>query len=144
MIADSLCFAPARLCASLPVVSADSANIARHLPLMAARQPGHPAVKVPRGRTGRGSIDYLTLSFAELDAEVEGWCARLTARGVHQGDRTLVMVRPGLPLIAAVLALFKLGAVPVVIDPGMGRKNFLSCVAIRTRAYCSASPSLSC
>ena len=109
-------------------MSADSANIARHLPLMAARQPGHPAVKVPRGRTGRGSIDYLTLSFAELDAEVEGWCARLTARGVHQGDRTLVMVRPGLPLIAAVFALFKLGAVPVVIDPGMGRKNFLSCV----------------
>lgn len=50
-------------------------------------------------------------------------------RGVKQGDRTLVMVRQGLPLIAAAFALFKLGAVPVIIDPGMGRKHFLACVA---------------
>src|SRR5262249_17467891 len=40
----------------------------------------------------------------------------------------LVMVRQGLPLIAAVFALFKLGAIPIVIDPGMGRRNFLKCV----------------
>ena len=39
------------------------------------------------------------------------------------------MVRQGLPLIAVVFALFELGAVPIVIDPGMGRKNFLRCVA---------------
>jgi acyl-CoA synthetase (AMP-forming)/AMP-acid ligase II len=110
-------------------VSADSANIARHLPLMAARQPDSPAVKIPRGRTSTGQIDYLTLTYAELDAEVDTWCAHLTGRGVWAGDRTLVMVRQGLPLIAAAFALFKLGAVPVVIDPGMGLRNFLACVA---------------
>ena len=110
-------------------MSAASANIARHLPLMAARQPDRPAVKVPRGHTRAGDIDYLTLSFAELDAEVDAWVARLAARGVRPGDRTLVMVRQGLPLIAASFALFKLGAVPVVIDPGMGLRNFLACVA---------------
>ncbi|MBI2518008.1 MAG: AMP-binding protein [Opitutae bacterium] len=108
---------------------ADSANIARHLPLMAARQPDHPAVKVPRGRTGDGRIDYLTLSFTQLDAEVDTWAAHLVRQGVRRGDRVLVMVRQGLPLIAAAFALFKLGAVPVIIDPGMGRKNFLECVA---------------
>ncbi len=106
----------------------DSANIARHLPLMAARLPEHPAVKVPRGRTGDGRIDYLSLSFRELDAEVNAWVARLEARGVRRGDRVLVMVRQGLPLIAAAFALFKLGAVPVIIDPGMGRESFLRCV----------------
>jgi len=107
----------------------DSANIAQHLPLMAARQPDHPALKVPRGRTARGDIDYLTLSFAQLDAEVDAWTAHLRTRGVTTGDRTLVMVRQGLPLIAAVFALFKIGAVPIVIDPGMGLKSFLACVA---------------
>ena len=96
---------------------------------MAARQPDHPAVKIPRGRTGAGGIDYLTLSFRELDAEVDAWAAQLAARGVQRGDRVLVMVRQGLPLIAAAFALFKLGAVPVIIDPGMGRKSFLACVA---------------
>ncbi|HEY8995532.1 MAG TPA: fatty acid CoA ligase family protein [Lacunisphaera sp.] len=106
-----------------------SANIARHLPLMAARQPDHPAVKIRRGRTGDGRIDYLTLTFRELDAEVDAWVAHLQRKGVRTGDRVLVMVRQGLPLIAAAFALFKLGAVPVIIDPGMGRKNFLACVA---------------
>ncbi len=95
---------------------------------MAAAQPSAPALKVPRGRTASGDIDYLTLSFAELLGEVDAWCARLRGRGVARGDRTLVMVKPGLPLIASVFALFKVGAVPIVIDPGMGLRNFLSCV----------------
>lgn len=112
-----------------PVERAANANIARHLALMAAARPSAPALKIPRGRTPTGDIDYLTLSFAELDAEATAWGARLSAAGVQRGDRTLVMVRQGLPLIAAVFALFRLGAVPVVIDPGMGRKNFLACVA---------------
>ncbi len=106
-----------------------NANIARHLALMAAAQPDRPALKLPRGRTRTGRIDYLTLTFAELDAEAAAWGRKLAAAGVRPGDRTLVMVRQGLPLIAAVFALFRLGAVPVVIDPGMGRKNFLACVA---------------
>ncbi len=107
----------------------ESANIARHLPLMAARQPAQAAVKIPRGRTATGAIDYLTLSFVELDQEVDAWVAHLQSKGVRRGDRVLVMVRQGLPLIAAAFALFKLGAVPVIIDPGMGRKSFLACVA---------------
>ncbi len=104
-------------------------NIARHLALMAAAQPGTPALKIPRGRTRAGDIDYLALTFAELDAEVSAWSIRLATAGVQRGDRTLVMVRQGLPLIASAFALFRLGAVPVVIDPGMGLKAFLTCVA---------------
>ncbi|KXU38122.1 hypothetical protein AXK11_01330 [Cephaloticoccus primus] len=91
---------------------------------------------MPRGRRGdgrEGRIDYLTLSFAQLEAEVDAWCARLCggtrAASQWRGVRTLVMLRQGLPLIAVVFALFKLGAVPIVIDPGMGLKNFLRCVA---------------
>ncbi|MBC8041491.1 MAG: AMP-binding protein [Opitutaceae bacterium] len=96
---------------------------------MAASQPHTAALKIPRGRTRSGDIDYLKLSFAELAAEVSAWRAQLTARGIVRGDRVLVMVKPGLPLIAAAFALFAHGAVPVVIDPGMGLKSFLSCVA---------------
>jgi olefin beta-lactone synthetase len=114
------------------VPAAANANIARHLGTMAAAQPATPALKIPRGRTAAGEIDYLSLSFAELAAEVAAWEARLSARGVRRGDRTLLMVKPGLPLIAAAFGLFQLGAVPVIIDPGMGLRNFLTCVA-RTR-----------
>ena len=38
------------------------------------------------------------------------------------------MVKPGLDLICIVFALFKIGAVPIVIDPGMGLRGFLRCV----------------
>jgi len=146
---------------------AEPPNVARHLAHMAATQPERIALKIPRGR-GRGAggsaaalngrIDYLELTFRELEAEVEAWCARLleksgdgraragrcvaqpagaspcceveaTAAEAWRGVRVLVMLRQGLPLIAAVFALFKLGAVPIVIDPGMGLKNFLRCVA---------------
>jgi acyl-CoA synthetase (AMP-forming)/AMP-acid ligase II len=108
---------------------ADRANIAQHFALMAARAPQQCALKIPRGRTRSGDIDYLAFSFAELASETAAWQTRLAGRGVRPGDRALVMVRPGLPLIASVFALFALGAVPVVIDPGMSRKNFLACVA---------------
>ena len=106
-----------------------NANIACHLGSRAAEQPRVPALKIPRGRTRAGEIDYLSLSFSELDAEVDAWCGRLAARGVRRGDRTLVMVGPGLPLISAAFALFRIGAVPVIIDPGMGLGSFLRCVA---------------
>src|ERR1019366_5928576 len=83
---------------------------------------------VARGRSPSGAIDYLSLSFSGLLAETDAWCARLRQKGIGRGDRVLVMVRPGLPLIAGAFALFKVGAVPVIIDPGMGLGNFLSCV----------------
>ncbi len=96
---------------------------------MAAERPQAAALKIPRGRTRAGEIDYLALSFSELDREVAAWQTRFLAQGIRPGDRALVMVPPGLPLIAAVFGLFRLGAVPVVIDPGMGLRNFLPCVA---------------
>jgi acyl-CoA synthetase (AMP-forming)/AMP-acid ligase II len=105
-----------------------NANIARHLERMAAAQPAAAALKVPRGRTSSGDIDYLALTFRELQDETNAWCIKLKGRGVSRGDRTLVMVRPGLPLVAAAFALFKIGAVPVIIDPGMGLRSFLACV----------------
>ncbi len=104
-----------------------NANIARHLDRMAAAQPGATALKVPRGR-GPGGIDYLSLTFSELLSETNAWCSRLGRAGVRRGDKALVMVRPGLPLVAVAFALFKLGAVPVIIDPGMGLGSFLACV----------------
>jgi acyl-CoA synthetase (AMP-forming)/AMP-acid ligase II len=109
-----------------------NANIARHLDEMAAAQPAAIALKIPRGRTPSGDIDYLSLTFAELLAETNGWCAKFRAKGIDRGDKTLLMVKSGLPLIASAFALFKIGAVPVIIDPGMGIPNFLACVK-RTR-----------
>ena len=95
---------------------------------MAATQPDGTAIKIPRGTRGDGAIDYLTLSFRELESEAAAWQRNMEKARIRRGDRTLVMVKPGLPLIAAVFALFAQGAVPIVIDPGMGLRSFLRCV----------------
>lgn len=110
------------------MADADTVNVSRHLWTQAAQQPAAPALRIPIGTAGGGAIRYAELSFAELAGEADAWAWRLAQAGVQRGDRVLVLVRPGLPLIAAVFALFKLGAPPIVIDPGMGRKNFLACV----------------
>lgn len=105
---------------------ASPSNVAAYLPANALRQPGSPAVVLPGPDGGRPGS--LLLTAAELDAETEAWAERLVGCGVSAGDRVLVLVRPGLPLVAVVFALFRVAAVPVVIDPGMGRRRFLDCV----------------
>jgi acyl-CoA synthetase (AMP-forming)/AMP-acid ligase II len=93
----------------------------------AARDPQGTAVVAPAG------AGWQTLTFADLDRQTDLLAHGLRSAGIGPGTTTLVMVRAGLPLIALAHALFKVGAVPVLIDPGMGRAAFLRCVE-RTRA----------
>ena len=53
----------------------------------------------------------------------------LAAYGICPGMRTVLMVKPCLDFFALTFALFKLGATPVLIDPGMGIKNLGRCLA---------------
>ena len=103
-------------------------NVAHFLAEQALKQPQHPAVRAPVGQLKAGAIRYAERSFAELERDASATARYLEARGVVRGKRVLLMVKPGLDLIRIVFALFKLGAVPIVIDPGMGIQSFLRCV----------------
>jgi acyl-CoA synthetase (AMP-forming)/AMP-acid ligase II len=108
-------------------------NVAQALEEVAARAPFRPAVVFPagreRGRRGRpGRAKFVQLNFQQLNQECDRYAHGLSEYGIRQGERTLMMVRPGVELIAIAFALLKVGAVPVLIDPGMGRKAFLQCV----------------
>ena len=108
-------------------MSGDNANVARFLAEMARRQPDVCAVRAPEGSEG-GRIRYASRSFAELEASANRAASYFASQGIKRGSRTLLMVKPGLPLIEICFALFKRGAVPVVLDPGMGLRGFLRCV----------------
>ncbi len=45
------------------------------------------------------------------------------------GTRLALLVRPGIDFVSLVFALFKAGAVAILIDPGMGRWNLIRCLA---------------
>jgi len=49
--------------------------------------------------------------------------------GVRPGTRLALLVRPGIDFISLVFAIFKVGAVVILIDPGMGRRNLIRCLA---------------
>lgn len=98
---------------------AGAGNVARHLREAARRHPDKAAVILPSGKR---------ISFAQLDAECDAFAARLESRGVRQGMRVAVFVRPGLAFVPTIYALFRLGAVPVCIDPGMRLEHLLACV----------------
>jgi acyl-CoA synthetase (AMP-forming)/AMP-acid ligase II len=104
-------------------------NIAQTLTESARKAPFQPAIIYPAGRDLKGRALFQQMSFRQLNEECDRYAHGLSQYGFRKGDRTLVMVRPSMDFIAVVFALLKLGAVPVLIDPGMGRKSFLQCVA---------------
>src|SRR5205085_7356034 len=75
-------------------------------------------------------------SFAELDRRCDAIAHGLARLGLARGERCAVFVRPGADLVAIVFALFKLGAVPVLLDPGMGARALVACLArVEPRAF---------
>lgn len=100
-------------------------NIASHLPRMAAQQPDTPAIYIPEGT----SQNYHEYSFKQLEDESNRIACALELVGIDRGMRVALMVTPGLEFFALTFALFKLGAVPVLVDPGIGVKNLKVCLA---------------
>ncbi len=103
-------------------------NIAISLSTRAAQQPSSHAVIFPHGRDRRGRVCYTHLTFAQLEADSTRATYALQRYGLCAGQRTVLMVPPGLDFFTLTFALFKIGAIPVLIDPGMGIKNLGACL----------------
>ena len=104
-------------------------NIAAQLAAMARLQASRPAVICAQGRDGNGAVAYQQLSFGELEEASNRLALALEGAGVRRGMRTALMVPPGLDFFSLSFALFKAGAVPVLIDPGIGLRNLAGCLA---------------
>ena len=104
-------------------------NIATHLKDMARQRPEQMAVMFPESRDRQGRTAYTSLSFRQLDDESDRIAAGLTMMGIGRGVRAALMVPPSLEFFSLTFALFKAGAVPVFVDPGMGLKNIGKCLA---------------
>ncbi|HEV3143974.1 MAG TPA: fatty acid CoA ligase family protein [Gemmataceae bacterium] len=104
-------------------------NVAAHLPAMAQKQPHQPAVINPHGRDRWGRAAYVHYTFAQLDEACDFFAKALAEAGLGRGMRAALMVPPGLEFFALTFALFKIAAVPVLIDPGMGIRNLGKCLA---------------
>lgn len=91
--------------------------------------PEAVAVAVPKGRDPAGRRQYDSVTFRELDEDSTQIAAAIRDYGVKPESRIVLMVRPGIDFISLTYALFKAGVVVVLVDPGMGRKNIIDCLA---------------
>ncbi len=63
------------------------------------------------------------LTFAELEADIALVAAGLVASGVRMGQRVALLVPPGIDLTVALYACWRIGAVVVVADAGLGPRG---------------------
>ncbi|HGM6772003.1 TPA: olefin beta-lactone synthetase [Stenotrophomonas maltophilia] len=105
-------------------------NIAARLPELARERPDQIAIRCPGRRgAGNGMAAYdVTLDYRQLDARSDAMAAGLAGYGIGRGVRTVVMVRPSPEFFLLMFALFKLGAVPVLVDPGIDRRALKQCL----------------
>lgn len=104
-------------------------NIASFLPQMAANRGDAVAIVEPHGRGPDGRRTYRQMTYAELDGRSNQIARGLQAYGIARGCRTVLMVRPSLDFFALTFGLFKAGIVPVLVDPGLGRRQLAACLA---------------
>jgi acyl-CoA synthetase (AMP-forming)/AMP-acid ligase II len=96
-------------------------NIAEMLEEQASTRPNAPAiVDVPEGRER-------TLTFAQLIDKAWQAAVLLHSRGLAPGDGVLIFHRMSAELYIFLLALFRLGAVALFMDPSVGRAHIEHC-----------------
>ena len=103
-------------------------NIASYVSALATEEPNKKALIYPGG----------SLTYSELDTLSTRCANGLRRIGLGPGARTVLMVKPGPELLVLCFGLIKLGAIPVLVDPGMGWRNLRKCLAT-ARATSSAA-----
>jgi olefin beta-lactone synthetase len=105
-------------------------NVASRLTEQAKLRPDQIAVATGLGRYVSGKErTYKTTSFSDFDQRTTAIAAGLQTMGMRPGHRIALLVRFGEDFIALVFALLKAGVTVVLVDPGMGRKNLVNCLA---------------
>lgn len=93
-------------------------NIADYLTEVAQENPQMRALHHSGGTITYGELEELTRKCASGFKKV----------GIGRGTRTALMVRPGPELLVIAFALIRIGAIAIMIDPGIGKRNLGKCL----------------
>lgn len=105
-------------------------NVAAKLSRWAKRLPGAIAIAEPNGPVQKdGARSYAITTFKELDEQSDAFARGLLAWGVRPGMRIVMLVPFGAMFMRLAFALLKAGVVVVLVDPGIGRKHLVNCLA---------------
>jgi acyl-CoA synthetase (AMP-forming)/AMP-acid ligase II len=112
-------------------------NVAQRLTKFAQLRPDAIAIAVPGRNVGDKSA-YRRLTFRQLDERSTHFARGLWRWGVPRGSRLALLVPPSLDFYVLVFGLLKAEMVQILIDPGMGKRNLIRCLAdAEPRGFCS-------
>lgn len=100
-------------------------NITDYLYIFARSNPDKPALLHPQ-----------LITFFQLCRTIDCYAFGFLENGISKGTKTIVLIKPGIDLFAATYALLRIGAIPIMIDPGMGNKNMSVALSkVRAEAF---------
>ncbi|MCB0337351.1 MAG: AMP-binding protein, partial [Bdellovibrionales bacterium] len=88
--------------------------------------PDQHAVIMPRYFGDR--ISYAQWSYRDLNRLINKYQRGLSKLGLKPGYKVLMLVSPGVEFVALSLAVMGRGAIPVYLDPGMGKEKLEECI----------------
>lgn len=114
---------------ALPQPAGEGPDLTERLLAPRAQGPEARLVVAQLKRLGPdGAERYATLTQEEADRESSRIAHGLEKVGLRRGARVVVMVTPGLELFTILSALLRVGAIPVLVDPGMGMSRLKPCI----------------
>lgn len=103
-------------------------NITEKLREHSKNTPDKVAITFPVKKRFSKEYDYQTISYRTLEEQTNRYCFGLNEIGIKKGTKVLLFVRPSLEFCVLAFALFRVGAIPILIDPAMGKsKLFEAC-----------------
>jgi acyl-coenzyme A synthetase/AMP-(fatty) acid ligase len=100
------------------IIDVDLGNISDYLKRNDEHFPDKLAILYPR-----------QITYRELEMKVNQYSFGLDHAGIKTGTKVLLLVPAGLDFIIMTFALLRIGAIPVLIDPGMGIRAMLKAIA---------------
>jgi len=103
------------------------ANVVQALDEAARRHPDRVAFYFDEPAVDPGFFNG-QITFAELKDTVERLAAAFYARGIHRGNRVALMAPMSIRLYIILLALFRLAATAILLEPFMGLKQVAAAI----------------
>ena len=110
-------------------INAELSNFSEHLTLRAELSGNQVALWVPFSKKAKHIGVYTPYTFRTLDQDVTAAARGLMELGITPRTKVTLMVKPSYEFFVLVFALYRMQAIPVLIDPGLGLKGLKQCLS---------------
>ncbi len=104
-------------------------NVTARIREWASEHPDKKAFIWAGERATGDNATYEHITYREFEAQSDAYAFGLAEAGIGKGVKTILLVHPDIRLFLILMALLKTGAVPIMIDSGMGVANMMRCLA---------------